>query len=76
MKDDCDFGYRDSFFKQNPGKFMICSVTLQLSHIASPNLEYEPIKKFFETSERVSQEAIAQTISDIRWSKLPKPEDL
>ena len=74
-KDDCHFGYRHSIFKEQPWRYMICNVTLELSHNATPHLEYAPLKKLADEGSMNSQQEIATTIEQIRRSKLPKPED-
>lgn len=75
-KDDCHFGYRHSVFKEQPGRYMICSVTLELSHTAAPHLEYAPLKKLAEENGLETQQEIADAIESIRRSKLPKPDEL
>jgi UDP-N-acetylmuramate dehydrogenase len=47
-KEDCHFAYRHSVFKEQPGRYMICAVTLELSLIPAPHLEYTPLKKAAE----------------------------
>lgn len=42
-REDCRFGYRDSIFKYEEGKYVIFSVTLRLSKRAMPLLEYKPL---------------------------------
>ncbi len=75
-KEDCKFGYRYSIFKECPGRYMICTVTLELSHLPTPHLEYAPLKKAAEENWLHEQKDIAETIEAIRWSKLPKPSEL
>ena len=41
--DACHFGYRDSLFKHNKGAYAIISVTMKLSKLANPVLEYKPL---------------------------------
>jgi UDP-N-acetylmuramate dehydrogenase len=55
---------------------MICAVTLELSLIPAPHLEYTPLKKAAEEQWLSEQQDIAETIENIRWSKLPKPQEL
>jgi UDP-N-acetylmuramate dehydrogenase len=75
-KTDCHFGYRHSIFNEQPGKYMICSVTLELSLVPNPHLEYTPLKKAAEEGGLDNQQKIAETVENIRRSKLPKPKEL
>ncbi|MCQ4005057.1 FAD-binding protein, partial [Klebsiella pneumoniae] len=43
--DDCAFGYRDSLFKQQPGRFLILRVRFALRRQAALHLEYGPIRQ-------------------------------
>lgn len=57
---DCKFSYRDSIFKQQPGKFIVTEVTFKLKKLTgSPTLP-----------------AIREEIIKTRWGKLPKPAEL
>ncbi len=79
-KSECLFGYRDSIFKQQPGRYIILDVTLQLSHIPKQVLTYKPILDqlaiLYPNTSNYSQQQIASIIEETRWSKLPKPEVL
>lgn len=71
--EECQFGYRDSIFKQNPRQFLVTAVTFLLSkgshtfHIDYGNLK-EKIGK-----NPLSLKHIRQIIIDIRRNKLPDP---
>jgi len=76
-KEDCQFGYRDSFFK-NEGKnrFIITSVQLRLSksnHLLKT--DYGAIKQTLEAAQTTnpSIKDISQAVIKIRQSKLPDP---
>lgn len=74
---DCQFGYRDSFFKkEGKGKYCITSVTLSLTRERHRiNISYGDIRKTLETN-GVSQPTIAdvsRAVVQIRSSKLPDP---
>lgn len=43
LNQDCEFGYRDSVFKQEPGRYIVVAVTLKLSSMATPVLSYKPL---------------------------------
>lgn len=72
----CNFGYRDSLFKQNPGRFIILSVTFKLSKQNPEIPDYDSVQEHFSqrsiTNPTVKQ--IRDVVTDIRWSKLPRPE--
>ena len=76
-KKQCDFGYRESFFKhEGKGRYFISSVTLTLSkkdhHF---NVSYGAIKETLSQSgvDRLSVKAISDAVIQIRKSKLPDP---
>lgn len=73
--EECNFGYRDSVFKQHPGRWLILRVRFALSRAARLHLEYGPVRQ------RLSEQGILQptatdvsrAISSIRSEKLPDP---
>lgn len=70
----CQFGYRDSLFKQQlHRKGIIVAVGLLLSKVPKPVLAYQGLDELAENSviEEVFQKVIA-----IRSSKLPNPDEL
>lgn len=78
-RDECRFGYRDSIFKHElAGKCVVTAVRFRLSKQYVPNLTYKAI------SAALSEEGIGcptaqqvyDTVTRIRWDKLPKPEFL
>ena len=77
-KQACNFWYRDSIFKQNPWKYLICNISLVLWKQWKPNLSYKQIADIFSAQwiTTPSQKEVAEAIEKIRRSKLPKPEDL
>ncbi len=75
---ECQFGYRDSIFKNAlKGQYIIWSVTFHLRSTFSPNTQYKAL------SDALAQQGIttptarqlADTITSVRWSKLPRPEE-
>ena len=82
-KDECGFAYRDSIFKQNPGRYIIIEVSILLSKIPNPIINYGDIQLALERnwytknkSITLTPAQIAETIEKIRRSKLPKPTDI
>jgi len=79
-KEDCQFGYRDSYFKnEGKGKYIITSVTFRLSkRNHSLNTSYGAIEQELE-KQKVAQPtitAISDAVIAIRQSKLPDPAEL
>lgn len=68
---DCQFAYRDSFFKHHPGRYIILNVTYRLNQAFVPNLSY----KALENLPHSTAHQLRQSIIDLRWSKLPRPEE-
>ncbi len=72
---DCQFSYRNSFFKQSQ-EWIVLEVAFKLSLIAKPNITYKPLNTIFENPKNISLEAIRETIIQIRESKLPNPDKI
>ncbi|WP_114750737.1 UDP-N-acetylmuramate dehydrogenase [Pleomorphovibrio marinus] len=75
----CQFGYRDSIFKQwAKGRYIITSVTFRLWKNPSFNIEYGAIKKTLEEEgvHQLNLEAISKAVIKIRQSKLPDPREV
>lgn len=67
--EDCEFAYRDSIFKKEIGRCIICDITLKLSKIRNPILAYKPLDIL--NKENVSVEEIRNEVIRIRKEKLP-----
>ncbi|WJK08449.1 UDP-N-acetylmuramate dehydrogenase [Pseudomonas fluorescens] len=73
--EECSFAYRDSVFKQQPGRWLILRVRFALDRVAHLHLEYGPVRQ------RLSEQGIKQptptdvsrAICSIRSEKLPDP---
>jgi UDP-N-acetylmuramate dehydrogenase len=73
---ECEFGYRESIFKNElKGKFIITYVTLRLQKNPVINLNYAAIKEGIEklNLENVTIRDISNVICEIRRNKLPDP---
>lgn len=72
-KTDCEFSYRDSIFKKNPGKYFIVSVTLQVSDLPPQIPDYKDVKSYFSEKQNTNPSAqeIREAIIEIRARKLP-----
>lgn len=75
-KQQCEFGYRDSIFKNElKGKYLITEVTYKLSRKYKPHLEYAPLKEAFKNQDPndINLRKISEVVAGIRRSKLPDP---
>jgi UDP-N-acetylmuramate dehydrogenase len=79
-KSDCNFGYRESVFKQDlKGKYIIKSVNLELTKVNHKlRVDYGAIKTELEASEidNPTIRDVSNAIIAIRQSKLPDPKDI
>ncbi len=79
-KEDCKFGYRDSYFKnEGKGRYIIVSVTLQLTKRNHKiNMSYGAIEAELgkKTIDRPTPTNISNAVISIRKSKLPDPAKL
>jgi UDP-N-acetylmuramate dehydrogenase len=71
---DCEYSYRNSFFKkaENKGKHFIVSVVLKLDKQPEFRLDYGNLRKCL-TGKPVSLQTIREAVIAIRKSKLPDP---
>jgi UDP-N-acetylmuramate dehydrogenase len=75
-REECNFGYRDSIFKrQMKGKYFISAITLRLSKIPNPQVQYKHLKEYLENNkiDAKSSKDISDAVTAIRKSKLPDP---
>ncbi len=85
-KEECEFGYRDSIFKdESKGKYFISAITLRLSKIEKLNINYKILQEYLKESAEAKALAdknkiikhtpkiISDAIVAIRRSKLPDP---
>ncbi|MEN8186764.1 MAG: UDP-N-acetylmuramate dehydrogenase [Bacteroidota bacterium] len=79
-KEDCNFGYRESVFKNKlKGKYIIVSVTFQLTKDQHKlNTSYDAIQAELENSSITdpSVKDVSNAIIAIRQSKLPDPKEI
>lgn len=69
-KEACCFGYRDSLFKQEPGRYAIISVSVKLSKHSMPVLSYKPLDTL-QSKESVTLQEIRDLVIATRKAKLP-----
>ncbi len=69
--EECEFGYRDSYFKTETGKkWVVVSVTMKLSLDPKPKLDYGTLKSLQE-NKNISVLEVRKAICDIRAEKFP-----
>ena len=73
-KADCHFAYRDSYFKQNPGRYIVTKVVFNISKAWLPRLTYADLAKQFSDHSSPSAQEIFTAVCNIRQSKLPDPK--
>jgi UDP-N-acetylmuramate dehydrogenase len=77
--DDCHFTYRKSIFNTTEkNRYIITSITLHLSKIPQTKEFYPALKKYLDENNitEPTLNNIRNAITNIRWSKLPKPDEL
>lgn len=77
-KDDCNFGYRNSVFKNElKGNYIIVNVTFKLTKTNhNYNISYGAIKEVLKDIEQPTLKDISNAVISIRESKLPDPEQI
>lgn len=73
--EECNFAYRDSLFKQQPGRWLILRVRFALDRVAHLHLEYGPVRQRL-TEQGIEQPTptdVSRAICSIRSEKLPDP---
>lgn len=71
-RQECRFGYRDSIFKRNKGRYIVTHVTFSLRKTGAPNLDYGFLKERLEGKGVLAPRIIREEIIDIRNGKLPR----
>jgi UDP-N-acetylmuramate dehydrogenase len=70
MNVDCEFGYRDSLFKRNPGRYIITEITVKLSKTPNPRLTYKPLDTLVG-KQNLTLADIRALVIETRAKKLP-----
>jgi len=74
---ECQFGYRDSIFKNElKDKCIIVAVEFILSKKPQFHLEYGPLQELKQQAGTLKARTIAEQVKSIRRSKLPNPEHI
>lgn len=78
-RDECEFGYRTSIFKEKLfQKFVVTSVLLQVSKEPKVRTQYEGLAKELGglPSEKISVRDVAEAVCRLRRAKLPDPKEI
>src|SRR5690554_8172368 len=72
---DCEFAYRDSLFKRQPGRYIILEIRLKLSRAAPLKLGYRDLQEYLGDADAGSLTplAVAEAVMAVRRRKLPDP---
>ncbi|WP_437881157.1 UDP-N-acetylmuramate dehydrogenase [Pseudomonas sp. LRF_L74] len=72
---ECAFGYRDSLFKRQAGRWIILRVRFRLLRNAQLHLEYGPVRQRLQEMgiESATSADVSRAICAIRSEKLPDP---
>lgn len=73
---DCGYGYRDSIFKHEKGRYIVTSVLFRLSRKFSPKLEYKGLKESLTGRETLSPADVRDAVIGLRRAKLPDPDEI
>ena len=73
-KTDCQFAYRDSYFKQYPQRFIVTKVTFKIPKTWQAKIHYADLAKQFADNPNPSAEEIFLAVCKIRTHKLPDPK--
>lgn len=75
---ECAYGYRDSMFKHNKGRYIVTSVLFRLTRKHSPKLDYGNIRAALEgrNQEDLTPSDVREAIIGIRRQKLPDPAEI
>lgn len=75
---ECEYGYRDSMFKHNRGRYIITSVLFRVTRKYSPKLEYGGVKAALEGRDlqALTPMDVRDAIIGIRRAKLPDPAEI
>ena len=73
-KEACHFAYRDSYFKQNPQRFIVTKVVFKIPKKWQARIHYADLANQFSEIPHPSPEDIFLAVCKIRTHKLPDPK--
>jgi UDP-N-acetylmuramate dehydrogenase len=73
---DCQFSYRDSYFKRNPQRFIVTKLIFKLPKAWQARVQYADLANYFSESGKShpSPKEIFTAVCEIRSKKLPDPK--
>ena len=71
---ECQFAYRDSYFKKNPQRCIVTKVVFRIPKTWQAKIHYADLAKQFENIPNPSAEEIFLAVCKIRTKKLPDPK--
>ncbi len=76
--EQCSFGYRDSRFKREPGRYIVLEIRLRLSRSAPFRLGYRDLQETLSEidAEKLTPLDVAHAVMAVRQQKLPDPASL
>ncbi|GAB3472405.1 UDP-N-acetylmuramate dehydrogenase [Azotobacter salinestris] len=74
-REECAFGYRDSLFKRQAGRWLILRVRFALQRTPRLHLDYGPVRQWLAEQGVISPtpQDVSRAVSAIRREKLPDP---
>lgn len=75
MPDDLHYGYRDSVFKHQPGRYIVTDVNVRLSLDPHFTLDYGPLREL-QGFQGLTAAMVRERVIEIRKSKLPDPTEI
>ncbi|HEY4556405.1 MAG TPA: UDP-N-acetylmuramate dehydrogenase, partial [Lysobacter sp.] len=72
-REACAFGYRDSRFKREAGRFIVTAVEFALARDAAPRLDYVGLREELAGIDAPTAHDVARAVIAIRRRKLPDP---
>jgi UDP-N-acetylmuramate dehydrogenase len=73
-KEACQFAYRDSYFKQNPNRFIVTKVVFRIPKTWQARIHYADLAQQFAKNTNPTPEDIFLAVCKIRMHKLPDPK--
>lgn len=75
-KKACRFAYRDSYFKQNPQRFIVTKVIFKIPKVWQARIHYTDLANHFTENDNPSPEDVFLAVCKIRTQKLPDPKNI
>jgi UDP-N-acetylmuramate dehydrogenase len=75
---DCAFAYRDSLFKHEPDRYLVCAVEFRLPRRRELRLDYAGVREELAAMkiDAPSHAAVADAVMRLRLRKLPNPAEI